>query len=251
LAFSSLAFAIQNAKLEDLRVIADVFEDGVDDHFTSKYMVLKDSPIKSVADLKGKVLATVSTGSAMDIAMRAMLRKNGIDDRKEVSIIEAPFATMRALLAEHKADLISATVGFSEDPELQKIGRTLFTQREAVGPTDMIVWTARTGFLAQNRAAMVDFLEDSLRLLRYFETPAHHDEVEALLSQFIKQPPSQFVLDFTDKDFYRNPDGLPDLKALQSNIDDQHQLGLLAQPLTIAGYADLGMVKEAAARLNK
>jgi NitT/TauT family transport system substrate-binding protein len=63
-AYSSLGLAIENAKLDDLRIIADVFQDGVADYYSSEYMVLNDSPIKTVEDLKGKVVTcSKSTGS--------------------------------------------------------------------------------------------------------------------------------------------------------------------------------------------
>src|SRR5476649_846657 len=43
LAYSSLAIAIKNAGLDDIRVIADEFQDGVAGHYTDLYYVRKDS----------------------------------------------------------------------------------------------------------------------------------------------------------------------------------------------------------------
>src|ERR1051325_7177372 len=57
LAFASLAIAIQNAGMDDLRVIGDEFQDGVDGYYTDEFFVLKDSAVKTVKDLKGKVVA--------------------------------------------------------------------------------------------------------------------------------------------------------------------------------------------------
>ena len=114
----------------------------------NEFMVLKDGPVKTVADLKGKVLATNAMGSAVDIAMRAMLRKNGLEANKDYTIVEAPFPAMRAVLAEKKADLISAVPPFSLDPQLRDIASTLFTQKDAFGITQLTMWTARTGFIA-------------------------------------------------------------------------------------------------------
>src|SRR5205823_5134824 len=51
LAFSSLALAIQNAGLEDLRVVGDQFRDGIPGYHTNEYFVLKDSGIQKVEDL--------------------------------------------------------------------------------------------------------------------------------------------------------------------------------------------------------
>ncbi len=250
LAYSAFAFAIENAKMTDLRIIADVFQDGVAGHYTGKYDVLQTSPIKTVEDLKGKVLAASAAGSAMDIGLRSMLRKHHLDDRKDVTIIEAQFPSMPAMLTEKKADLISATVPFSEDPALAKVARTLFTQKDAVGETQMIVWVAHESFLTKNRAAAIDFLEDSLRVLAYFQDPKNHEEVAAILARFMKQSPEQFGWMFTDGDFYRAPNGRPNLKVMQGNIDQLHQLGIIPAPLDVAHYADLSYVDAAAARLS-
>ena len=171
LAFSSLALAIQNAGLEDLRIVGDQFKDGAEGHYTNQFFVLKDSPVQKVADLKGRIVATNAAGSAVDIAMRAMLRKHGLEDKRDYTMIEAPFPTMKAMLTQKKADLAPFVAPFSFDPELKQIARPLFAQKDAIGTTQMIVWVARKGFLEKNRAAMVDFMEDSLRVVRWYLDP--------------------------------------------------------------------------------
>ena len=119
--FSTLPIAIQNAGISDLVVIADEFQDGVEGWYSNEFSVLKDGPIKKIADLKGKAVATNAAGSAVDVAMRAMLRKNGLEDKRDYTVVEAPFPAMRAMLADKKVDLITAVRPFSLDPE--QIGR--------------------------------------------------------------------------------------------------------------------------------
>src|SRR6266852_1380358 len=63
LAFSTLPIAIQNAGLDDLRVIADELQDGVAGYYSQEYMVLADGPIRRIEDLKGKVVAINAGGS--------------------------------------------------------------------------------------------------------------------------------------------------------------------------------------------
>ena len=58
LAYSSLALAIENAGMADLRIISDEVQDGVEGHYSQEFMVRRDSDIKTVEDLKGRVLAT-------------------------------------------------------------------------------------------------------------------------------------------------------------------------------------------------
>jgi sulfonate transport system substrate-binding protein len=251
LAYSSFALAIENAKLEDLRVIADDFQDGVPGYYSDEYMVLKDGPIRTVADLKGKVLATNAAGSAVDIALRAMLRKHGLEDRKDVTIIEIGLPYMKAVLSEKKADLICAVTPFSWDPGLRSIARTLFTQKDAVGRTQMIVWAARTGFLEKNRAAMGDFMADALRARRFYLDPAHHQEAVELVANVAHLPPERLAdWLFTGNDYYRDPDGMPDLGALQANVDLQRALGFLKSSFDVRKYADLDFARAALASVK-
>ncbi|HEX2335098.1 MAG TPA: ABC transporter substrate-binding protein, partial [Hyphomicrobiaceae bacterium] len=146
-AYSTLGIAIKNAGMDDLRVIAHEFRDGAAGHYSQEYLALADGPVKSLADLKGKVIATNAAGSAVDIAMRAMLRKSGLEDKRDYTVVEAPFPTMKAMLAQKKADLATFVPPFAFDPELRQIGRLLFEQKEAVGTPQMTVWVVRKGFL--------------------------------------------------------------------------------------------------------
>ena len=251
LAFSSLALAIQNAGLDDLRIVGDQFKDGVEGHFSNQYYVLKDSPVQKVADLKGKIVATNAAGSAVDISMRAMLRKSGLEDKRDYTVVEAPFPTMKAMLLQKKADLATFVPPFAFDPELRQNGRLLFSQKEAVGTTQMTVWVVRKDFLDKNRAAMLDFLEDALRVVRWYLDPKNQSEAVQIAAKVTKLKPELFA-DWllTGKDHYRSPDLLPDLAALQSNIDVQRDLGFLKGPIDVQKYADLSVVRDAAQRLK-
>jgi NitT/TauT family transport system substrate-binding protein len=250
-AYSSFALAVENAGMKDLRVIAGEFQDGVKGYATNEFMVRKDSSIKTVEDLKGKVLATNAAGSAVDMAIRSMLREHHLDDKKDVTIIETRFPTMKAMLMEHKVDFVATPLPFSQDPILRKIARPLFTQKEAMGQTQMLIWVARAGFVTKNHAALADFLEDDLRARRFFTDPANHKEVIALASAFTKQPADRYESWlFTKRDYYRDPHGQPNLEALQRNIDLQHKLGFLKTAFDVKKHADLSIVEEAAKRLQ-
>jgi NitT/TauT family transport system substrate-binding protein len=250
LAYSSLPLAIQNANLDDLRVIADEFQDGVEGYATNHFAVLADGPIQKVEDLKGKVVATNAAGSAVDIGSRAMLRKHGLEDKRDYTTVEAPFPTMKAMLAEKKVVMIPNVLPFSFDPELKKISRPLFTSRDAIGVSQFIVWAARKSFIDKNRAAMVDFMEDMMRIERWFMDPKNAAEVAQIAAKVTKAPPERFGWLFSKQDYYRSPDMLPNLDALQSNINMTHQLGFIKAPLDVKKHTDLSLAQEAAARLK-
>jgi sulfonate transport system substrate-binding protein len=252
LAYSSLAVAIENAGMSDLRVIADAFQDGAPGYYTDEYMVLKDSPIRTVEDLKGRILGSNVTGGAIDVGLRAMLEEHKLDPRKDVTIIEVAFPNMRAALTEHKVELIGTGLPFAQDPALRQATRTIFTQRDAIGRSEMIVWVARAGFLSANRPAMVDYMEDVLRALHFFTDPANHREAVDIVAGFNKQPAENYDswLFKPGADYYRDPNGIPDLDALQSNVQTQVKFGFLKSDLDVRKYADLTVVEEAAKRLG-
>jgi len=112
------------------------------------------------------------------------------------------------------------------------------------------MWTARTGFIQTNRAALVDFLEDVMRAIRWYTDPANHDQAVAIVARLNKAPPARMDWAFTSRDQYRDPNGMPNLAALQSNLQKQKQVGFLKDDIDVKKYADLSMVEEAAARLK-
>jgi sulfonate transport system substrate-binding protein len=248
--FSSLPIAVLNAGMGDLRIIADLFQDGVEGNYSNEFLVSTDGPVGTVEDMKGKVAVTNSAGSAIDMALRAMFRKHHLEDKRDFTIIEAAFPNMPSMLKEHKVDLISGTRVFTADPATRAYARTLFTQRDAIGRSEMAVLVARAGFLEKNRAAVVDYLEDGLRALHWYSDPANHDEAVKLLADFNKMPTSAFTswMFVKGEDFYHDPNGLPDLDALQSNITMERDLGFVKGELDVRSLADLSYIKEAAER---
>jgi sulfonate transport system substrate-binding protein len=226
-------------------------QDGAPGYYSNEFMVLADGPVRKVGDLKGKVLATNALGSAVDIAMRAMLRRHSLEDKRDYTIVEAPFPTMRAMLAERKVDLVPGVPPFSTHPEMRKLGRTLFTEVDAIGVGELGLWAAREEFIRKNRAVLVDFLEDYLRIVRFYTNPANHKEAVEIAANFSKLP--AVVFDdwlFTKKDYYRDPNGRVDMKSVQAMFDIQRELGYLKTNIDAGRYVDFTIVEEAVKRLN-
>ncbi len=255
LAFSSFAPAVQDSGMNDLRVIADEFQGGVEGYYSDEFFVLRNSPVRSIKDLKGKVLATNAAGSTVDIVMRAALRKNRLDEKKDVTFVEAALPNMKAMLLEKKVELIPGVVPFSLDPDLRRVTRVLFTQKQIVGRTQTIVWAAREDFIKKNRAALVDFMEDALRATRWWSQPRNRKEAVQIAARVSKRPPQSFekwlfVKGGQKGDYYRDPNLLPNLGALQANIRLQRELGFLNADIDVRKHADLSVVREAVKRLR-
>jgi sulfonate transport system substrate-binding protein len=252
LTFSSFPLAIQNAGLQDLRVISDEFIDGFPGYYSAEFIVLKDGPVKTIKDLKGRVAAINVRGGGTDMALRAITRKDGLHEKRDYTELEVAFANMQAVLLDRKADLIGLGVpAMSTDRALREVATTLFTQRDSLGPTAQVIWVARSGFLEKNRAALLDFMEDALRSRRFYIDPANHREVVDIVARVTKLPPPQLEpWLFTKNDFYRDPNGLLDTAVLQDNIDKMVDLGFLKSGIDVKKYVDLALVREAGTRLK-
>ena len=138
-----------------------MIQDGVPGYHTETFMVRADSGIKTPADIKGKRVGTNAVGSASDTAMRAMLAKAGLQDRRDYVSIEAAFPALPAMLEERQGGHVGhpaadAARAWRQDKDYAP----LFTARDAWGPSDLVFLVGRSEFLDKNRAAMEDFFED-------------------------------------------------------------------------------------------
>ena len=249
--FASIGLGIQNAGLEDLRIFAGEFQDGVAGHYSNRYFVRKDSGIEKVSDLKGKVIAVNSIGAAIDLGVRAMLRKAGLEDKRDYTIVEAPFGAMKAMLLDKKADLVSTGLPFSEDAELNEKGKILFSQGDALGATELGFWVARDGWLKKNKAAVVDLLEDTMLLTRWYTDPKNHDEAVKIASDFAKAPPALFnSWLFNAKDYYRDPNLEPNIEGTQKALGFMKDFGFMKDTIDMKKYVDLSYLEEARKRLK-
>jgi len=250
LSTAALALAITNAKLEE-RVVADVVADGIDGFYSENYVVAADGPIKTIEDVKGKRIATNAIGSASDAAMRTMFRKHGIKD-SDFTTVEANFTNMPAMLDGGKVDLIGTLPQFLKqlrgNPSKYRV---LFTGREAVGPTQAVLWGMRAETIAAHRPVFLDFFEDHIRAVRWFIDPTNREEALDILAGVTKLPKEDLEFAFSKDDFYHSPDARPELDSVQREIDEAAKLGVLPQRVDIRPkYVDLSLVEEAKKRID-
>jgi NitT/TauT family transport system substrate-binding protein len=247
---AALALAVTNAHLDE-RVVADVVADGMPEYFTENYVVVADGPIKTIEDVKGKRIATNAIGSASDAAMRAMFRKNGIKD-SDFTTVETNFANMPAMLDGGKVDLIGTLPQFLKplrsNPNKYRV---LFTARDAVGPTQAVMWAMRADVIAAHRPALVDFFEDHIRAVRWFIDPNNREAALDILASVTKLPKEELEFAFSNDDFYHSPDARPELESVQREIDENIKLGVLPKPVVVnPKYVDLSLVEEAKRRID-
>ncbi|MCC6198413.1 MAG: ABC transporter substrate-binding protein [Burkholderiales bacterium] len=253
-ALGNLAFAsaILNAKL-DIKVIADEVQEGVAGWFSGTWFVLEDSPVRKPCDLKGKSIAVPAKGTALDLALRAMLKKTcGFAADRDFSLVEVGFANQEPFLRDKKVDATILIPPFAQRALAKGGIRALFDNEAAIGKSQFVLTVARTEFLEKNRAAMQDFMEDFLIAWRWYLDSKNMEEAYRLTAAYTKLPVDTFRgwAFVKGKDYFRDPMAMPDLDALQKDIRLMHEFGFITQTFDVRKHADLSFIETAKARLK-
>ena len=244
------ALAVLKAKL-DVRVVGDLLATGTEGHYSPPMMVKKSSGIKAVKDLKGKRIGILARGTGFDAALRVTMRAAGLRADRDYTIVELPIPRIFGALQDNKID-----AGFLLAPFTVMAKRTgqyqpVFEFGDSLGATQTVVLTARASWIAKNRAATVDFMEDYIRGWRYTLDPKNRDEVLNIVAAVTKRPVQAYKgWMFTKNDEFRHPWMEPNLTMLQRNIDDLVREKILPAGFDVAKYSDLSLIREARKRIE-
>jgi putative hydroxymethylpyrimidine transport system substrate-binding protein len=119
-------------------------------------VVLRDGPIKSIADLKGKRIG-YSVGGFEEALLTAMLGKHGLT-LKDVTLVNVNFSLSPSLMAGQ----VEAVIGAYRNFELNQMdiakrpGRAFFPEENGVPPFDELIYVAHRDSLGDQR--MLAFL---------------------------------------------------------------------------------------------
>jgi putative hydroxymethylpyrimidine transport system substrate-binding protein len=119
----------------------------------STVLVLDDSPIKSIADLKGRTVG-FSVGGFEDAVLAAMLARHDLT-LDDVKLVNVNFSLSPSLLSGQ----VDAVIGAYRNFELNQLaieghkGRAFFVEEEGVPPYDELILIANSGRLDDPRLA--------------------------------------------------------------------------------------------------
>ena len=111
------------------KVVATLSREGARG-FATKYMVKADSPIRTIADLKGKNVGINGARSSAELWARLALEKNGLDTRKDVTWIALPFPSQGEAVRAGKLEVGAFPQPFAAFEEKRGGLRTLFTSQD-------------------------------------------------------------------------------------------------------------------------
>jgi NitT/TauT family transport system substrate-binding protein len=107
---------------------------------TTNYLLLGHKKIRTVEDLKGKIIGTTGAGSFSDFAVRTFLKKHNINPDKDVFLRSIGDTPLRAAAIE-KGIIAAAPFGSEEAVRLLKAGYSLISNfSESLGvPQNVLV----------------------------------------------------------------------------------------------------------------
>jgi len=245
----ALVLGIVNAKLQ-LRVIGQQMSSEVPGYLRTFFWV-HGSQIKTIEDLKGKTIGVSVRGSNVSSAAEMIMANHGFSEPRDYQIVEIAFPSQFAALEAHKIDAAILVTPFhlmaKKDPDLKPI----FSVGDAFGPVETLMWLAKADFVEKNRAALVDMLEDNMRMRRWMTDPKTHMDAVKQLADISKLPVEQFAdWVYTHGDYYYDPHAMIDAVRLQKNVNTMKEAGIVPAAIDVGPYVDMSLAKEAAARLE-
>ncbi len=153
------------------------------------YVVETGETISSVADLKGKTIYSTGKGTTPEYTLNYILKSNGIDPEKDVTIeFKSEAAEVAAMLegAENAVAVLPqpyVTVAMNNNANI-KIALNLVEEYKAIDGTDMVtgVTIVRNEFLEANKEAIEIFMAEYAASVEYVN--ANVDEAAALVGGY-------------------------------------------------------------------
>jgi len=205
--------------------------------FVTQYVVLADSPVKTVADLKGKTIGNNAARSSIELWARMALAKHGLNPDRDVSWAIVPFPAQGEALRSKKLDVAALPQPFAA-AEMAKGGvRTLFTSKEGM-PFDeeLILLLVTEDFAAKQPAALKAFMADFAAATKFYvEKPK--EARKALVDAKLVRVPEALYVGMTDN--YRNPTARIDVDALNKAQDVMIAQGHQKTKIDPASFVDM------------
>jgi len=186
--------------------------------FSVYWAVKDDSPIKTVADLKGKTVGISIIGGGTQGPFNLMLKRAGVDPEKDIKLVEVSFSLSEDAMRQGRVDAVNMNQPFAARAEAKGGTRKLFALSEAVPNIVHIVEACRKDFVDKNPELVKQYVKDITAGLKM--ALADRAETMKVVSEITKAPVA--VLDtylLKGNDFAREPGAAPNFAGIQAMFD--------------------------------
>ncbi len=220
----SLANGVVGGNLKAYIVAQHVFEKP--GGFSVYWAVKDNSPIKTIADLKGKTVGISVIGGGTEGPFDMLLKQNGVDPKKDIKLVEVGFAVSEDALRQGRIDAVNMNQPFAARAEAKGGIRKLFSLSEEMPNIVHILEACRADFVDKNPELAKAYVRDLTSAIK--KALANREETLKVDSEVLKAPVA--VLDtylLKDNDFGRDPGDAPNFPAIQKMLDIYHEAGML------------------------
>jgi ABC-type nitrate/sulfonate/bicarbonate transport system substrate-binding protein len=198
--------------------------------FSVYWAVKDDSPIKTVADLKGKTVGISIIGGGTQGPFNLMLKKNGVDPEKDIKLVEVSFPLSEEAIRSGRVDTSNMNQPFAARAEAKGGIRKLFALEEVLPNIVHIVEACRKDFVDKNPDLAKAYVRDITKALKM--ALANRAETMNVVSEITKVPVP--VLDtylLKSNDFAREPGAAPNFAGIQAMLDVYADTGMISKKL--------------------
>ena len=213
-----MANAINQSRVP-VTIVHQLLSFGFDGHYDDASVVRSDGGINKFSDLKGKVFGVNAIGGTVDIGVRIMARKNGLNPDTDLTVVEARPPFLAGMVRDNKVQSATLFQPFFQDAMAKGDLKVLYTSSDIYGgPTDYVFMAFEDKFLKANERAVRDYIEDYLRAVNW--ALDNRAEAVKIYAEEWKLPVP--VVDsylLTKKDYLVRRDGQLNAKNIQPIID--------------------------------
>ncbi|HEY7245434.1 MAG TPA: ABC transporter substrate-binding protein [Xanthobacteraceae bacterium] len=203
--------------------------------FATSYYVKADSPIRSVADAKGKIVGINGFSTDGELWLRTALARHNLSE-SDVTVTPVPFPAMAEALKAGKIDIGEFPQPFAEMLEKEQKVRNLFDSQYGMPfEQELIVFIAKDAFLKQNAAPVRALLADLQAATRFYLDKPREARQMILDAKGVRLDPDIYL---NMKDYYRDPSLHPDAAALQRVQDVMIKTGFTKKRADIRAMVD-------------
>jgi ABC-type nitrate/sulfonate/bicarbonate transport system substrate-binding protein len=159
---------------------------GADDETFGGFYTVEGSPITTAQDLVGKKVGVNTLGAQSETLLREWLSREGLtaDEAAQVELVVVPPVNAEQTLREGQVDVASLG-GVIKEKALDRGGLELLVgENELYGAFAYGTYILRDDFIAENEAAVADFVQGTARAIRWAQTTPV-EEVRARYEEII------------------------------------------------------------------
>jgi ABC-type nitrate/sulfonate/bicarbonate transport system substrate-binding protein len=229
----SLAQGVAQADLQAYIVAQHVGERP--GSFSVYWAVKEESPIKSIADVKGRSVGINVFGSGIYGPMALLLKRNGLDPEKDIKLVETGFPASEDAIRAGRVDVGVLNQPFAARAEAKGGLRKLFSLSDQLQNIVHIFEVCRKDFVDKNPELAQRYVRDMTLAMK--KAVSNRDETLKVDSEVTKAPVA--VLDtflLKPNDFAREPGAMPNFEGIQAMLDIYADTGMVSKKLNASQF---------------